>query len=270
MKGTKKLTSDGGLMELLKRVIQNAVRRAGYDITRTATTNEEPRLPPDFDDATKQIYRLVRPFTMTSPERVFALRQSVQYVIQNQIQGDIVECGVWKGGSMMVVAWTLRDSGIVTRNLHLFDTFEGMPAPTQNDVSFDGKSAADLMSESPKESSLVWALGPLEEVRRNLLSTGYPIDRISFIKERVEESIPKHAPAQIALLRLDTDWYESTHHELLHLYPRLSLGGVLIIDDYGHWAGAKKAVDEYFAEHGLHPLFHRIDYTGRIFVKTSI
>ena len=256
-------------MELFKRVIRNTVHRVGFDVVRTAI-NEEPKLPPDFDEATKEICRLVRPFTMTSPERVLALRLSVEYVLQNQIEGDIVECGVWKGGSMMVVAQTLRDSGIGTKNLYLFDTFKGMPAPTEKDVSFDGMLAADLMRESPKESSSVWALGSLDEVRRNLLSTGYPAERISFVKGRVEETIPKQAPAQIALLRLDTDWYESTYHELLHLYPRLSPGGVLIIDDYGHWAGAKKAVDEYFAEHNLHPLLHRIDYTGRISIKTPI
>jgi hypothetical protein len=90
-----------------------------------------------------------------------------------------------------------------------------------------------------------------------------------FIKGKVEETIPEQAPAQIALLRLDTDWYESTYHELVHLYPRLSPGGILIIDDYGHWAGARKAVDEYFAEHRLNLFLHRIDYTGRICIKTA-
>jgi hypothetical protein len=74
-------------------------------------------------------------------------------------------------------------------------------------------------------------------------------------------------PEQIAVLRLDTDFYESTRHELRHLYPRLVHGGVLIIDDYGHWAGARKAVDEYIAEEGIRLLLNRIDYTGRIAIK---
>ena len=106
-----------------------------------------------------------------------------------------------------------------------------------------------------------------DEVRRNLASTGYPSDRLHFIRGRVEDTIPASAPESIALLRLDTDWYESTRHELTHLYPRLVRGGVLIIDDYGHWQGARQATDEYFSVLGSPVLLHRIDYTGRIAVK---
>ncbi len=256
-------------MRFASRIVRGVLRRAGYDITTIEGTESEPGFPPDFDEATQDVCRFVRPFTMTSPERVLALRQSVQYVVKHGIQGDIVECGVWKGGSMMAVARTLLESGVVDRNLRLFDTFEGMSVPTQEDVSLEGESAADLLSKSSKESSLVWACGAIEEVKRNLLSTGYPAERMSFIRGKVEQTIPESAPTKIALLRLDTDWYESTYHELFHLYPRLSPGGVLIIDDYGHWAGARKAVDTYFAEHNLQVLLNRIDYTGRICVKIS-
>jgi hypothetical protein len=245
------------------------LRRIGYDITPIEETESEAGFPLDFDVATQDVCRFVRPFTMTSPERLFALRQSVQYVVQHQIQGDIVECGVWKGGSMMAVARTLQESGVFDRNLQLFDTFNGMSAPTQQDISLEGESAANLLSKSSKESSLMWACSALEEVKCNLLSTGYPAEHMSFIRGKVEETIPEYAPAQIALLRLDTDWYESTYHELLHLYPRLSPGGILIIDDYGHWAGARKAVDTYITEHNLQLLLNRIDYTGRICVKIS-
>jgi hypothetical protein len=207
---------------------------------------------------------------MTSPERVFALRESVKYLVQNKIHGDIVECGVWKGGSMMAVARTLMESGALDRRLFLFDTFSGMTPPTGVDVNFEGTPAAHLLSESTEKSnSSIWAYGGLEEVKRNLRTTGYPEERTVFVKGRVEDTIPEHAPDRIALLRLDTDWYESTRHELSHLYPRLSQGGVLIIDDYGHWAGARKAVDSYMTEHNLPLLLHRIDYTGRICIKTS-
>jgi hypothetical protein len=110
----------------------------------------------------------------------------------------------------------------------------------------------------------VWCYSSLDEVRSNMVRTGYPVDRMRFVKGKVEDSIPGQAPAQIALLRLDTDFYESTYHELRHLYPRLAPGGVLIIDDYGHWAGARKATDQYFAELGRPVLLQRIDYTGRL------
>ena len=80
-------------------------------------------------------------------------------------------------------------------------------------------------------------------------------------------SLPAQAPTAVALLRLDTDWYLSTKHEMEHLYPRLSAGGVLIVDDYGHWDGARQAVEEYFLTHGDKPLLARTDYTGRLAVK---
>jgi O-methyltransferase len=259
----------GGLMRLAKRIMRDALRRAGYDVTPIDKTGAERQFLPDLDEATEDVYRQVHPFTMTSPERVFALRQSVQYLVQHGILGDIVECGVWKGGSMMAVARTLQESGTTDRDLYLFDTFEGMSAPTLEDISFKGDLAANLLSQSARDSSWVWACSALDEVKRNLQATGYPVEHMFFIKGKVEETVPEHAPARVALLRLDTDWYESTYHELLHLYPRLCPGGVLIIDDYGHWAGARKAVDKYFAENKLQPLLHRIDYTGRICVKMS-
>lgn len=110
----------------------------------------------------------------------------------------------------------------------------------------------------------------LEEVRSNLLGTGYPAERVTFVKGRVEDTLPRVLPGPIALLRLDTAYYESTKRELEQLYPLLVLGGVLIIDDYGHWKGARRAVDEYFAASGLRPFLHRIDYTGRLVLKTGL
>lgn len=172
----------------------------------------------------------------------------------------------------MAAALTLLRCGEKQRKLRLFDTFEGMPAPTENDqtkyMSSQGIiSAAELLASDPSQSGVVWARSPLEEVRHNLSSIGYPSHQIEFVKGRVEETLPTPAISQIALLRLDTDWYESTRHELVHLYPRLERRGVLIIDDYGHWEGARKAVDEYIAANSLPLLLNRIDYTGRIAIK---
>ena len=235
-------------------------------IIREAIRKPE-ELPADFDESDKSLVRTVRPFTMTTPERLFALRKSVEYVVKHNLPGDIVECGVWRGGSMMAVAFTLMELR-TERTLHLFDTFEGMPPPSDQDVTFSGQSASKMMETQPdKESAQIWAYSSLDEVKQNFQSTGYPEHLVQFHKGLVEDTIPGDAPPTISLLRLDTDWYESTRHELIHLYPRLVSGGVLIIDDYGHWEGARKAVDEFLAENQLRILLNRIDYTGRIAIK---
>jgi hypothetical protein len=165
---------------------------------------------------------------------------------------------------MMAVAHTLLALNH-TRHLYLFDTFEGMTNPSEADVAITGSTATELLQQSRKEdSNSVWCYASLTEVETAFAAIEYDPSKIHFIKGRVEETIPTNAPEKIALLRLDTDWYESTRHELIHLFPRLSPGGVIIIDDYGHWQGARKAVDEYFDEHQIKILLNRIDYTGRI------
>lgn len=217
-----------------------------------------------------EIYKKVQPYTLTSSERVFSLCNAVQYIQEKNIEGDIVECGVWKGGSMMAVAQTLINSGDTSRNLYLFDTFEGMTPPTEKDVDIGGITAERLMEQSDRmQDDSVWCRATLEIVKAAVNSIGYPSEKIHFVKGLVEQTIPQFSPGKIALLRLDTDWYESTKHELEHLFPRLVKGGVLIIDDYGHWQGARKAVDEYLEKNNVKILLNRIDYTGRIAVKVE-
>jgi len=224
-------------------------------------------LPADYDDEAKQIIRAVRPWTMTGPDKVYALIQAVRYVTRHKIPGDVLECGVWRGGSMQAVARTLHALGDTSRDLYLFDTFEGMPAPSERDVrTSDERTAAELMAEEAREDSLVWAVASLEDVREGMAQTGYPSERVHYVKGRVEETIPGRAPAQISILRLDTDWYESTKHELDHLYPRLSHGGVVLFDDYGYWEGAREAVDEFLDATGERLLLHRMA-SGRLAVK---
>ncbi len=253
---------------LVKRCIHKFVRAFGYDIVKFSSNPVRPPDPyPDFDEPTRDLIKYVLPYTLTSQERLYSLRQSVQYIVRNKIPGDIVECGVWKGGSMMAVARTLIELGAAERNLYLFDTFEGMSEPTESDKQFSGEAAVDLLRQLDKETSTIWAYSPLDDVRRAMRDTGYAPDKVLFIKGKVEETLPGQAPKQIAILRLDTDWYESTYHELIHLYPRLSDGGVLIIDAYGHWEGARRAVDDFIQEQNLRLLLNRIDYSGRICVK---
>jgi hypothetical protein len=218
----------------------------------------------DFVDHAK----LCKPLTLTSLERLYALYQAVRFVVSSGIPGDFVECGVWKGGSVMMMARTLMGLGISDRTIHLFDTFEGMTPPTELDVDLNGIRAQDLLDQSDRINSVHWAYSPIEEVRANLARTGYPMERFVFAPGDVSKTLPARAPARIALLRLDTDWYESTRHELEHLFPRLQARGVLIIDDYGHFMGARKAVDEYLSRQTERYLLHRIDYTGRILIKS--
>lgn len=216
--------------------------------------------PPDFEASDIEIIRAVEPYTMTSTERIHALVHAVRHVVRNRIAGDMVECGVWKGGSVMAMALTLLQLGERDRSLYLFDTFSGMTPPSDVDVDYQGQQAQVILDAVRCEASQ-------QEVENAVFSTGYDREKIHFVPGRVEETIPAYAPESIALLRLDTDWYESTQHELVHLFPRLARGGVIIIDDYGHWRGARQAVDEYLAQHEIPLLLHRIDYTGRIGVK---
>jgi hypothetical protein len=202
---------------------------------------------------------------MTSHEKLYALILAVRHVADQDIDGALLECGVWRGGSMQAVALTLLGRGVSDRELHLFDTFAGMPAPSPRDRRHDGEPAADVLARTPK-TGVFWAIAGLDDVRAGMAETGYPATRTHFHAGRVEETIPAAAPERIAILRLDTDWYESTRHELEHLYARVASGGVILIDDYGYWDGARQAVDEFLARTG-EPLLLAPMGSGRIAVK---
>jgi len=227
-------------------------------------------LPPDFMPLHREIIGKVRDKTMTSPERLFSLIDACRYVSEAGIEGCVVECGVWKGGSSMAAALSFLNFGEANRNLYLYDTYEGMSAPEDVDkkVGDDELAAVKFQETKMSEDSSDWCYSPIEEVSQNLATTGYPKERLRFIKGKVEDTLPTQSPDEpIAILRLDTDWYASTKVELELLYPKLVKGGVLIIDDYGTWEGARKAVDEYFAEKKIPILLNRIDRTGRIAIK---
>ncbi|HEX6951111.1 MAG TPA: TylF/MycF/NovP-related O-methyltransferase [Nitrospira sp.] len=219
------------------------------------------------EDQDGETIKFVQPYTMTSPARIRALCSATRYVVDADIPGAIVECGVWRGGSMMAVARTLMRLG-AQRDLYLFDTFEGMSEPGPQDVAMTGESAKRLLDLAQRtEDDAMWCYAPLERVRHAMSLTEYPVGRIHLVRGKVEDTLQTSAPSSIALLRLDTDWYESTRHEMEQLFPRLRKGGVLILDDYGHWQGAKRAVDEYLEKHQIKLLLHHIDYTGRCAVK---
>jgi O-methyltransferase len=248
---------------LMKQWLRKLLGQLGYDLVRRSAVDPLQAFP-ELSPREKKTITAALPFTLTGVDRLAALVSAVNFVSRNRIPGDIAECGVWRGGSMMAVALTLLELGDCSRSLYLYDTFEGMPPPTDADRSGDGETAQSQMDRTPAGTE-VWARAGLDDVRANLLSTGYPADQIHFIKGKVEDTIPGTIPGHLALLRLDTDWYESTRHELIHLFPRLDRQGLLIIDDYGHWQGARKAVDEYFA--GQPVYLHRIDYTARLLAR---
>ena len=259
-------TTKATLREVRAELAEARGRRAEAGPETAPRSKREQKLPADMDEEAKDIIRAVRPYTMTSADKLYALIVATRYVVKHSIPGDIVECGVWRGGSMQAAARTLLASGDTGRDLYLFDTYEGMPPPSDVDVRVaDGSSAEQLLAESSRESK-VWAVATLDDVQEAFASVPYPEQRVHFVKGLVEETIPAEAPEQISILRLDTDWYESTRHELDHLYPRLASGGVLLIDDYGYWQGSRRAVDEFIEKTGARLLLHRMS-SGRLAVK---
>jgi O-methyltransferase len=244
----------------LRNLVQRAAKRLGYRI--------EKLYPSDYSRDLIEIIERVRPYTMTSHERIADTCFAVDYVVENDIPGAIVECGVWKGGSMMAVALRLLQLQRTDRDLYLFDTFAGMPEPLEVDVMREGIRASDLWerTEGNAEGS-AWLSVPLAEVESAISTTGYDSAHVHFVEGKVEDTLPRAAPDNVSLLRLDTDLFESTKHELEHLFPRLSVGGVLILDDYGSWTGAQTAADAYFSENNIRIMLHRSDADGRLAVK---
>jgi O-methyltransferase len=232
---------------------------------RKAVVKKTPQFPADYDDEAKDIIRAVKPYTMTSPERLNAFVLATRHVVRHGIPGDIVECGVWRGGSMQACAKTLLSLGDTGRELYLFDTYEGMTPPTAEDLRRDGRPAQELLDAQGKDRP-IWAVASLEDVQAGFEQVPYPKGRVHYVQGKVEDTVPEQAPEQISILRLDTDWYASTKHELRHLYSRLVSGGVLLIDDYGYWQGSRQAVDEFLEETGERLLLLRMD-EGRIAVK---
>ena len=257
-------------MSLLKKILPNtSVNKKIVDNILCERGNIDSFFPSDFSETEKINIESVKPFTMTSLERLVALSRAVDYIAKNNIEGDIVECGVWRGGSMMMIGKKLMQLNDDARKLFLFDTYEGMSAPGDEDVSaIDNTDAKKLLDESDKmQGNNVWCYSSLEDVKSNLKKTNYDAGKLFFIKGKVEDTLPHPAINKIALLRLDTDWYESTRHELEILFDKIVTGGVLIIDDYGHWSGSKKAVDEFIEKRKLTIFLNRIDYTGRLAIK---
>lgn len=260
---------------MFKNILHSILSKTGYQVVHrevlaTLQTHkdyngmlEDIRGEYDF----LSIYSKCKPYTMTSIERMYALYSATRYLIDAGVKGSFVECGVYKGGSMMMCAYTLNRMGVTDRDIYLYDTYRGMPEPSHHDTDFVDQHAQEIWMKSQNSDFNDWCFSSLDECRSNILATSYPEERFKFIEGKVEDTIPLTIPSEIALLRLDTDWFHSTLYELKHLFPLLSKNGVLIIDDYGHWKGARKAADKYFSEENIALLLCRIDYTGRMAIK---
>ena len=217
-------------------------------------------------------YDQVKSLSMVNYAGLYMTYQAAKNVALNHIPGDIVECGVWRGGASYLVAETLRTYGVSDKNIYMFDTFSGMSKPTKLDVKSTGLDARSKYKTTfDGELNITdWCFSSLDEVKNNMKKSNYNYDQFIFVPGKVEETIPKTLPEEIALLRLDTDWYESTHHELVHLYPKVVPGGLIIVDDYTAWKGARKATDDYLSSLSKKPvLFQDSQYGGLLIIKTD-
>ena len=259
---------DNAVVKGYEQAINSVAGLVGLQVSRISSA--EMRLPIEATVADAELISSLRPYTMTSGERLWSLLNAVRYVIDEGLPGDFAECGVWRGGSVMAMAKQLGALGVNDRRIWLYDTFAGMTAPTAADVEAGTGVTAETMLAGTEvgDGNNVWCVAGLSDVQANVRSTGYPFDRFNFVEGDVAVTLQQSVPESISLLRLDTDWYESTKLSLEILYPRLVVGGVCILDDYGHWQGARTAVDEYFAAAGHRPFMHPIDYSGRVFIKT--
>lgn len=196
----------------------------------------------------------VSPYTMLGYGRLRGLHRAVRHAVKNHIAGDIVECGTARGGSAALMGLTLQQLG-AARALWVFDTFAGLPPPTEKDPDYE---IARHYTGTCR--------GELDEVM-DLFRNLNILDRAWFVEGLFEETLRTSSISRIAVLHIDGDWYESVRVCLEALYDRVSFGGVIQIDDYGHWAGARKAVDEFFKERSIHASLKYLDYTGRQFIK---
>jgi len=217
-----------------------------------------------------QNFPMLKKFSITAmegAEPTWSLFKSVEYIVKNKIPGDIAECGVWAGGSMLLAAMALIHFGDTSRKIYLYDTFAGMPQPDEVDQRWDGVPILPTWQNHIAAGS-TWGYGGTQDMVRTVMKiANYPEDKLIFVEGMVEDTIPGTVPEKISILRLDTDYYKSTLHELTHLYPLLSKNGILIIDDYGMYQGSRKATDEYIAQKKLKLFLNRVNDAVRLAVK---
>jgi len=257
------------LRDMPKKPLQRLLALFGYRATKlTANELTPPTYPIEFDDADKAIfdYVLSNKLTMVSREQLISTLLASKHVCNAGVEGDFVECGVWRGGNSIIAA-DVFNRMTTNKEVYLFDTFAGMTEPTEADKpNFKGYSTRDRFLADQRGTHNEWCYASLEEVMGHF-QTRDLVHKAKFIKGDVLRTLDDaDIPQKISILRLDTDWYQSTKKELEVLWPRLQDGGILMIDDYDYWSGVKTAVDEFFA-HSVKPYLHYMDKAGRIAIK---
>ena len=244
---------------------------AGFSLTRI-TNNAHKPVELNKDENKIIDYVRANNLSMCTTSNLQQTAIACKYIVMNEIPGDFVECGVFRGGNALIAA-KIFDLYKINKKVYLFDTFTGMTKPTEYDLRTSDKSSVlnKYLSLRQKEHT-DWAYAPIEEVKENFRKCGLLKDNVIFCKGEVESTLDQvnNIPSAISFLRLDTDWYESTKKELEILYNKLVPGGILVIDDYGHYDGARKAADEYFKKHSPPPFLSFIDNSARIGVKVAI
>ncbi len=253
---SRELAATAKAMSGTVRALEAALKRARAEPPKAAPEakpSPKPTIetfPRDYDEDYCDIIRAVRPYTMTGNDKLHALISATKYVSRYDVPGAIVEFGAWRGGDMKAVTLALAAADDFSRDLYLYDTFEGLTA------------APETVNPGPA----VAPVASLEDVQERFATGRYPQDKIHLIKGSAEETIPGQLPEQISILRLDSDWYQSTEHELKHAYDRLVSGGVLMIDDYGWRQGSRNATEQFLERTGDRLLPLRMG-SGRVAIK---
>ena len=250
-------------MRVLRRSVQRLVNGFGYEIVRNQSAREQTQLQ-SIDPEFIELYENCQAFSSLGIGRLTDLYMAASYVIDRGVPGDCVECGVGMGGVGSLWASVLARAS-QDRGLYLFDTYEGAPSPGAFD-EFSGSSESARERWRRIKNQTDWTEFTVESIKSLIAASGFPAEQVHLVPGLVQDTIPEHAPEQISLLHLDTNYYDSTIHELRNLLPRLSKFGVLAIDDYGNLPGVKKAVDEYVADTNM-KLFFTTHGTGRIAVN---
>ena len=252
---------------MLKKFIKRILNNFGYKIISKKLVQEGRKFNCRSHQEELKEFEKVEHLALSSLPNKWSLIQSLKYIKENNIDGDIVETGVYKGANLILVNNFLNKHKL-KKTIFAYDTYSGQPDPTELDFDLKGTNMVEKFSEL-KKKNIIPVFCSLDDVKKNITQySEYDLTNFKFVKGKVEDTLNKkdNLPLKISILRLDTDFHDSIKKSLEILYPLLSNGGVLIVDDYGHFKGAKIAVDNFFKDK-KNILMHRVDYTCRLIIK---